>query len=94
LSSKQWIKIALDFTYLINTFPRISDAKIKNRTFGGPQIKELIQDAKFEDRLTEVQKAARKSFKYITINFWGGGGGNVKAENLGKILKNRTKLER
>jgi hypothetical protein len=32
------------FTYLKNTFPRISDAKIKEGVFVRPQISELIQD--------------------------------------------------
>ena len=42
------------FMYLKNTFPRISDAKIKG-VFVGPQIRrELVQNAKFKDQLTEV----------------------------------------
>jgi hypothetical protein len=44
--------------YLKNKFPRISDSKIKEGVFVGPQIRELIQDVKFEDRLNEVEKAA------------------------------------
>jgi hypothetical protein len=47
--------------YLKNTFRRISDAKIKEGVIVGPQIRELIQDVKFEDQLSEVGKAARKS---------------------------------
>jgi len=42
------------FTYLKNKFPRISDAKIKGGFFLGLQIRKLIQDVKFEDRLIEV----------------------------------------
>ena len=38
------------FMYLKNKFPRISDAKIKEGVFVGPQIRELIQDVKFEDQ--------------------------------------------
>jgi hypothetical protein len=34
--------------YLKNMFSMISDAKIKVGVFDGPQIKELIQDTKFE----------------------------------------------
>jgi len=30
------------FMYLKNKFPRISDAKIKEGVFGGPQIRDLI----------------------------------------------------
>ena len=40
------------FIYLKNTFPRISDAKIKEVVFVGPQVRKLIQDIKSEDQLT------------------------------------------
>jgi len=39
---------------LKNKFPRISDAKIKDGIFVGSQIRELIQDVKFEYQLSEV----------------------------------------
>jgi len=58
-------------------FIRINDAKIKEWVFVGPQIRELIQDAKFEDQLREVEKAAWKSFKNVTTNCFLGN----KAEN-------------
>ena len=46
--------------YLKNTFARMTDAKIKEGVFVGPQIKELVEDVKFEYQLSEVEKAARK----------------------------------
>jgi hypothetical protein len=52
-------------------FPRISDAKIKGEAFVGPQIKELVQDVKFEDQLIEV--GGKKSTEFIQIyhpQFW------------------------
>jgi hypothetical protein len=45
-----------EFMYLKNKFRRISDAKIKQEVFVGPQIRALIQDVKFEDQLSEVEK--------------------------------------
>ena len=51
------------FTYLKNKFPRINDAKMKEGVFVGPHIGELIQDVKFADQLSEVEKSAWKSFK-------------------------------
>jgi hypothetical protein len=65
------------FMYLKNKFIRISDAKIKGGVFVGPQIRELKQDAKFEDQLSEVEKAAWKSFKKVTTSCFLGN----KAEN-------------
>jgi hypothetical protein len=58
------------FMCLKNTFPRIRDVKIKEGVFVGSQIRELIQDVKFEDQQSEVEKAAWKSFKNVTTSFW------------------------
>jgi hypothetical protein len=38
---------SIGLTYFKNTFPRIGD---------GPQVRESIQDVKFEDPLSEVKK--------------------------------------
>ena len=53
-----------------NKFPRISDAKINEGISFGPQIRELIQEIKSEDQLSEVEKAARKTFKNATTIFF------------------------
>jgi hypothetical protein len=37
-----------------------SDAKIKEGVLAGPHIRELIQDVKFVDQLSEVEKAELK----------------------------------
>jgi hypothetical protein len=58
------------FAYLKETFPRISDAKIKEGIFVGPQIRELMLDAKFEEHLTQVERVAWSSFKNVPNNFW------------------------
>jgi len=52
-------------------FSRISDAKIKDGIFVGPQIGDLIQNVKFEDQLSEVRKAMWKLLKNVTTNFLG-----------------------
>jgi hypothetical protein len=56
--------------YLKNMSPKITNAKIKEGVFVGPQIRELIRDIKPEDQLSELEKAAWKSLKNITTNFW------------------------
>jgi len=63
---------------LKSKFSRKSDAKIKGRTFVGPQTRELIQDVKFEGQLSEVEKAAWKSLKNISTNCLG----NQKAKTI------------
>jgi hypothetical protein len=51
------------FMCLTNKFPRKSDAKIKDRVLVGPQIRDLIQDVKFEDQLSEVEKRGMEVIK-------------------------------
>ena len=80
------------FIYLKNRFPKISDAKIKEQVFVVPQIRELIQDVKFEDQLSEVEKQ-HGNHSQITQPILGG---NLKAERIAiwwLILYNPTKLE-
>jgi len=71
--------------YLKTKFPRISDVEIKERVTVGPQIRELIQDAKFKYQLTEVYKSSLeitpKCHKHFFLR-----GGDHKAENYpGKV---------
>jgi len=42
-------KIGRGFQYMCNKFPNVSDAKIKEGIFIGPQIRELIQDKQFDE---------------------------------------------
>lgn len=60
----------------------IGDPKIKVGVFVGPQIKELIQDIKSKDQLSEMEEAAWKAFKTVTITFLG----NHKAENYHDMM--------
>jgi tRNA G10 N-methylase Trm11 len=57
------------FVCLKEKFPRESDSKIKERIFVGLQIRELIEDVKFEDQLSGLEKGARKSFKKFHYDF-------------------------
>ena len=59
------------FQYIKSKFPKISDAKIKEGVFIGPQIRELIKDPFFEETLNTLEKAAWNVFKSVTQNFMG-----------------------
>ena len=59
------------FQYIKSKFPQISDAKIKEGVFIGPQIRELIKDPFFEETLNTLEKAAWNAFKSVTQNFLG-----------------------
>jgi len=46
------------FTYLREKFPRLSEAKLKEGIFIGPQIRELLKDEFFDILLQGDEKAA------------------------------------
>ena len=55
--------------YLSNKFPNVSDAKIKEGIFIGPQIRELMQDKQFGEDLNGTERNAWLSFKRICKDF-------------------------
>ncbi|UYV81377.1 hypothetical protein LAZ67_20000992 [Cordylochernes scorpioides] len=73
---------ASGFAYLKQKFSSISEAKIKEGIFVGPQIREVQQDGNFQNSLNEVEAAAWNSFRNICKNFLG----SVKAENYRDIV--------
>ncbi|UYV60523.1 hypothetical protein LAZ67_1001409 [Cordylochernes scorpioides] len=73
---------ASGFAYLKQKFSSISEAKIKEGIFVGPQIRELQQDGNFQNSLNEVEAAARNSFRNVCKNFLG----SVKVENYRDIV--------
>ena len=72
---KQFVK-ALDkefttFAYLAEKFPSLSQAKIKEGVFIGPQIRKIVLDETFITHLKRKEKLAFESFKKVCINFLG-----------------------
>ncbi|UYV85163.1 SETMAR [Cordylochernes scorpioides] len=60
---------ASGFAYLKQKISSISEAKIKEGIFVGPQIRELQQDGNFQNSLNEVEAAAWNSFRNVCKNF-------------------------
>jgi hypothetical protein len=71
------------FQYLTAKFPSISDAKLKEGIFIGPQIRQVLLDTDFEAKLKPVELRAWTSFKSLCDNFLG----NKKVDNYGEIVK-------
>ena len=69
--------------YVRNKFPNVSDVKIKEGIFIGPQIRELIRYKQFEENLNETERNAWFSFKRICKDFLG----NHKAANYHDVLQ-------
>nr|GBN08332.1 hypothetical protein AVEN_56853-1 [Araneus ventricosus] len=59
------------FQYLCLKFPKVSEAKIKEGIFVGPQIRQLMKDPVFESKLTKKEVSAWTSFKELAKNFPG-----------------------
>lgn len=80
------------FQYLGEKFPAISDAKLKEGIFDGPQIRTLFRDENFITQMNDTEKAAWKSFRNVSQTFLG----NEKSENyqnlVEELLKNFEKL--
>ncbi|UYV82502.1 hypothetical protein LAZ67_21002579 [Cordylochernes scorpioides] len=73
---------ASGFAFLKQNFSSISEAKIKEGIFVGPQIRELQQDGNFQNSLNEVEAVAWNSFRNVCKNFLG----SVKVENYRDIV--------
>lgn len=93
---KNFIK-ALDkngpaFTYLKAIFPALSEAKLKEGIFIGPQIRKLLKDDTFSSHLTQIENAAWISFKTVVQKFLG----NKKSVNyesiVAELLQNYQKM--
>ena len=70
-------KTGYGFKFLRNKFPNVSDTKIKEGIFIGPQIREPMQDKQCDEDLNETERNAWLSFKRICKDFLG----NHKADN-------------
>lgn len=78
------------FKYIISVFPNLSYVKIKAGVFDGSQIRQLIKDKRFIERMTELWKHAWLVFEDIVKNFLA----NIRAQTTLKLFNNSwTALE-
>ncbi|GBM32151.1 hypothetical protein AVEN_11932-1 [Araneus ventricosus] len=78
------------FLHLRNKFKHLSDAKVKEGMFIGPQIKAVFRDEEFEKKkLPEAKKAAWLA-KSVCTHFLG----NKKAENYEDLVGDMVKCFR
>jgi len=66
-----------------NKFPNVSDAKIKEGIFIGPQIRELMQDKHFDEDLNETERYVWLPIKRICKDFLG----NHKAATIRMLCR-------
>jgi len=59
------------FKYLAEKFPRLSEAKIKEGGFMGPQIRQIFRDDMFNNLLQGDEKRAWGAFRRCQLTSWG-----------------------
>ena len=64
-------------------FPKICDAKINERIFNGPRIKQLFKDQDSSTKLNSTERRDWKAFENVWRNFLG----SEKVENYDAIVQ-------
>jgi hypothetical protein len=72
------------FNYPSNKFPALSQAKIKEGIFAGPQTMALTKDKMFEESMTAIEREAWISFKEAIDKFLG----NNNDTNYEQVVNN------
>jgi hypothetical protein len=84
---KQFVKSLLKegqcFKYPCKKFPSLSDAKLKEGIFVGPDIRKLLSDDLFETTMKIVEREDLNAFKEVIAKFLG----NYKDPNYKKIVE-------
>ena len=75
------------FAFLCKKFPKISEAKLKERIFVGPQIQEVLKHLKFEKTLTALEQRGWKVFEWLCANFLGNTMSLLLQEGVENLLK-------
>ena len=60
-----------DFKYICNKFPALSQAKLKEGIFVGPQINKLLKDEDFNHTFSGIEKISGNAFRDVAHNFLG-----------------------
>lgn len=80
------------FQYLRQKFSRLSEAKIKEGIFVGPQIRNLFKDDNFDSVLEGKEKKAWDDFRLVANNFLGNKRSDSYAELIENMLSSYQKL--
>jgi len=78
------------FKYLAEKLPRLSEAKIKEGFFVGPQIRKLFRDNMFNNLRHGDEKKAWNMFRLVSTNFLG----NIRAKNYKELIQDMSLYHR
>ncbi|GBO40503.1 hypothetical protein AVEN_112430-1 [Araneus ventricosus] len=86
---KQFLKVLPKegecFKYLCDQFPGLSEAKLKEGVFIGPDIRKIMKDENFETKMEINERKAWESVKRVIISFLG----NEKDPNYKSIVEEK-----
>ena len=77
------------FAYLAEKFPSLSQAKIKEGIFIGPQIRKIVLDETFITHLKRKEKLSFESFKKLCDNFMD----NHRSEDYVQLVNDLLSLD-
>lgn len=80
------------FKYMKDLFPRLTSAKIKEGIFNGPQIRKIMKDEYFQEKLTNIEGNAWKAFRSVCENFLGNHRADNYKELIDELLKSYKKM--
>ncbi|GBN64478.1 hypothetical protein AVEN_145573-1 [Araneus ventricosus] len=75
------------FRYLCDQFPGLSEAKLKEGVFVGPDNRKIMKDENFETKMETNERKAWKSFNLVFTRFLG----NKKDPNYKYIIEEMIK---
>ena len=80
------------FKYLQKKFPNVSEAKLREGIFVGPQIRELLGDLGFEQALTPLELNAWLAFKWLSANILGNNKAPQYKEGVYNLIKSYKEM--
>ena len=80
------------FLYLCSKFPTLSEAKLREGIFVGPDIRKLLNDPAFDASLNRLEMCAWEAFKAVVTNFLGNRKSNDYESLVEELLKAYEKL--
>lgn len=80
------------FQYLVNKFPNITAAKMKEGIFIGPQIRSVLQDEGFKQSLSGAELEAWEAFKWSCENFLGNHKSPTYREGVQRLIDSYQNL--
>ena len=94
--AKQFVKaLKLDckaLSHMQAMFPKLSEAKMKGGIFTGPQIRQILDSEKLEDKMTTLERDAWQSYRNVVHGFLGRSKANNYEDCVETLLQTYCKL--